>query len=221
MVADAAKAHGLDVVRLVADVDLDTGQSMALPVLRQRVRQALSAPDGARRRGHAAPGHRNPDVRCWPDVLCECAEEAGKPVVASFTGVLDLAERTDGLLSTGDESGAGTESAAGGLQRALPCFCQPGSAVDGAGRRRPLRRMEGPRQGRVHRSAEGTDPAASQQQIDDLLAGVTGTDLLTPTSAQTARLLGRYGITVQAIRRLRPTTTRRWPRPSGSAGPWR
>ena len=195
VVADAAKAHQLDVVRLEAGLDLNTGQSKALPVLRQRVRQALSAPEV-----HAAVVTLLPatgiQTSVLADVLRECAEEAGKPVVASFTGVLDLAERTDGLLATGDESGAGTESAAGGLQRALPCFASPGSAVNALAAVVRYAEWKARDKGE-YTEAPGTDPAASQQQIDDLLAGVTGTDLLTPTSAQTARLLGCYGITVQ------------------------
>ncbi|MEV7648492.1 GNAT family N-acetyltransferase [Arthrobacter sp. NPDC089319] len=195
VVADAAKAHQLDVVRLETGMDLNTGQSKALPVLRQRVRQALSAPEV-----HAAVVTLLPatgiQTSVLAEVLRECAEEAGKPVVASFTGVLDLAERTDGLLATGDGSGAGTEPAAGGLQRALPCFASPGSAVNALAAVVRYAEWKARDKGEYTESA-GTDPAASQQQIDALLAGLTGTDLLTPSQEQTARLLGCYGITVQ------------------------
>ncbi|MET1153850.1 GNAT family N-acetyltransferase [Arthrobacter sp.] len=195
VVADAAKAHQLDVVRLETGMDLNTGQSKALPVLRQRVRQALSAPEV-----HAAVVTLLPATgirtSVLAEVLRECAEEAGKPVVASFTGVLDLAERTDGLLATGDGSGAGTELPARGLQRALPCFASPGSAVNALAAVVRYAEWKARDKGE-YTEAAGTDPAASQQQIDALLAGVTGTDLLTPTRAQTARLLGCYGITVQ------------------------
>ncbi|MGW6173344.1 bifunctional acetate--CoA ligase family protein/GNAT family N-acetyltransferase [Arthrobacter sp. NPDC055138] len=195
VVADAAKAHQLDVVRLETGMDLNTGQSKALPVLRQRVRQALAAPEV-----HAAVVTLLPatgiQTSVLAEVLRECAEEAGKPVVASFTGVLDLAERTDGLLATGDGSGAGTEPAAGGLQRALPCFASPGSAVNALAAVVRYAEWKARDKGEYTESA-GTDPAASQQQIDALLAGLTGTDLLTPSQEQTARLLGCYGITVQ------------------------
>ncbi|TJY70769.1 GNAT family N-acetyltransferase [Arthrobacter sp. CAU 1506] len=200
VVADAAKAHQLDVVRLETGMDLNTGQSKALPVLRQRVRQALSAPEV-----HAAvvtllPATGIP-TSVLAEVLRECAEEAGKPLVASFTGVLDLAERTDGLLAAGDQPvadstpAADPESAAGGLQRALPCFASPGSAVNALAAVVRYAEWKARDKGE-YTEPTGCDPAASQQQIDALLAGVTGTDLLSPTRAQAAGLLGCYGITV-------------------------
>ena len=189
VVADAARAHQLDVVRREVSMDLSTGQSNALPMLRRQVQQALYAPEV-----HAAvvtllPATGIPTSRL-AEVLRDCAEEAGKPVVASFTGVLDLAERTDGLLATG-----GPDSG-GGLQRGLPSFASPGSAVNALAAVVRYAEWKARDQGEFAEPA-GTDPAEAQRQIDALLGGVTGTELLTPTPAQTARLLACYGIMVQ------------------------
>ncbi|MHA7284114.1 bifunctional acetate--CoA ligase family protein/GNAT family N-acetyltransferase [Arthrobacter sp. TMS2-4] len=98
VVADGVVSQGMTVARLEAGLQLDTGQSVALPALTAAVEEALR--DEA---VHAAivttlPA-RGLTAEAVAGCLQRCAEAAGKPVVASFTGILDARVQLDGLVA--------------------------------------------------------------------------------------------------------------------------
>ncbi|WP_244186209.1 bifunctional GNAT family N-acetyltransferase/acetate--CoA ligase family protein [Arthrobacter agilis] len=103
VVADGVASQGMTVARLEAGLELDTGQSVALPALRSVVADALR--DDA---VHAAvvttlPARGLP-AETIAACLQQCAEEAGKPVIASFTGTLDTRLQLDGLVASAPPS---------------------------------------------------------------------------------------------------------------------
>jgi acyl-CoA synthetase (NDP forming)/RimJ/RimL family protein N-acetyltransferase len=118
VVADGVVSQGMTVARLETGLQLDTGQSVALPALAAAVLDALREESV-----HAAIVTTLPARGLTADAVAaclqECAERAGKPVIASFTGILDARLQLDGLVSspaTGSRadgtSGAGADGAA-------------------------------------------------------------------------------------------------------------
>lgn len=113
--ADSAGPLGLDVGRLVTDIDLDAGMSLALPALRASLQESL-ADDSVHAVVAALLPARGLTVESLAGVLAECAAEAGKPVVAAFTGILDPSVQVEGMVG-----GAG--------KPVLPCYSNAGAAV--------------------------------------------------------------------------------------------
>lgn len=133
VVADVARTQELDVVLMNAHLDLDAGQSVALPVLKSALSEALDDPSV-----HAIILTLIPAVGLTPEailpVLHECGRAAGKTVVACFTGVLDPAAQLEGLRFVPPADGAagsGGEAHTGG--DGVPCFASPGAAVAALG----------------------------------------------------------------------------------------
>ncbi|MEG9247787.1 GNAT family N-acetyltransferase [Arthrobacter sp. Soc17.1.1.1] len=97
VVADGVVSQGMTVARLETGLQLDTGQSVALPALSAAVRDALREETV-----HAAIVTTLPARGLTADAVAaclqECAERAGKPVIASFTGILDARLQLDGLV---------------------------------------------------------------------------------------------------------------------------
>ncbi len=98
VVADGVASQGMTVARLETGLQLDTGQSVALPALAAAVGDALGEESV-----HAAVVTTLPARGLTAEAIAaclqECAERAGKPVVASFTGILDVRLQLDGLVS--------------------------------------------------------------------------------------------------------------------------
>jgi len=199
VLADAAVPLDLDAVHLCTDLDLDRGQSVALPALREAVAKALAdeAVHSAVVTLLPAPGVNNDAIA---ETLLDCALEAGKPVVAVFTGIMDPSQLSEGVLASrepappaeadGGESTAGTELPAG-----LPCFASPGAAVTALAALVRYTEWAGREHGHFTEPA-GVDTEGAQAYIDEQMARVANTELLRLGPAETARLLGFYGISV-------------------------
>ncbi|WP_125610937.1 bifunctional GNAT family N-acetyltransferase/acetate--CoA ligase family protein [Specibacter cremeus] len=176
VVADAVESSGLTLGRLVADLALDTGQSVALPVLRRTLLASLGSDDV-----HSAVVTLLPSPGLTVDaiaaVLGECADTAGKPVIAAFTGIVDpriLVDRQFG---------------------GVPSFSSPGTAVSAlaaVARYARWRSEETP----DFDPPSGIDADRAHAVVSGLLAGVSGSGLRRLTAAEGASVLGCYGIGV-------------------------
>ncbi|MHA7263823.1 bifunctional acetate--CoA ligase family protein/GNAT family N-acetyltransferase [Arthrobacter sp. TMN-37] len=198
VLADAVAAQGMTVAAVVADLDLDAGQSVALPALEAAVAGALAREDV-----HAAivttlPAQGLP-AETLANTLQACGEAAGKPVVASFTGVLDPRRQLDGLVEAAPAPG-GAPAADGarpgaGLQRALPAFASPGAAVAALGAVVAYTRWRARDHGEFT-DIPGTDDDAAAAQLEEILGRVSGVGLTRLSAEETAAILGHYGIGV-------------------------
>ncbi|WP_104179443.1 GNAT family N-acetyltransferase [Arthrobacter sp. B0490] len=221
VVADGVVSQGMTVARLEAGLQLDTGQSVALPALTAAVDEALRAESV-----HAAIVTTLPARGLTADAVAAClqgcAERAGKPVIASFTGILDARLQLDGLvcapsdspeetdatvtgpLEAGGGAPAGGDAGAGApadrgtaavlpLQRGLPCFPSPGAALAALG---AVVRYA---QWRARDHGEFVDPAGidvdgATRVLGQVRARVADIELTRLTPDECASLMGAYGI---------------------------
>ncbi|MGC7151965.1 GNAT family N-acetyltransferase [Paenarthrobacter sp. AT5] len=181
VVADTAVPAGLDIVRTVTDVDLDAGMSVALPAFRERVREVL-ADDHVNALVAALLPARGLTVEALAGVLAECAEEAGKPVVAAFSGILDASIHVEGLVG-------------GPGKPRLPCYSNSGSAVAALAAIVEYAQWVGRDHG-LFAEPEGCDADGTQETLAAMLSGVTGEKLRKLDAGAAATLLSGYGINV-------------------------
>jgi acyl-CoA synthetase (NDP forming)/RimJ/RimL family protein N-acetyltransferase len=182
VVADSAAAHGLGVEEIVADLDLDTGMSRALPALQGRLRQVLSQ-DAVHAAVVAFLPARGLTVEKIAAALAACSAEAGKPVVAAFTGILDPSVYVEGMV--GEDARAAP----------VPCYSNPGAAV--AALSAVVRYAEwANRDQGLFADPDGCDPEAAHADLELMLRDVRGEQLKELDPADAARLLGHYGIEV-------------------------
>ncbi|WP_104092233.1 GNAT family N-acetyltransferase [Arthrobacter sp. GMC3] len=177
VVADDAEQHGLAVAAMEANLVLDIGQSRALPLLARKLGETLGRADvdSAIVTLLPVPGLT---IETIAGTLKQCADDAGKPVVAVFAGIVDVNINVNRQLGGG-----------------LPSYSSPGSAVAALAsvtRYAHWLTLEKPSFDRP----AGVDTAAASQLLENLLEGVTGDGLLTPDPADTRALLGHYGIDV-------------------------
>lgn len=182
VVADSAAAQGLGVVRVVTDVDLDAGMSVALPALRHSLQEVLTADTVHAVVVALLPAH-GLTVEKIAGVLAECSVAAGKPVVAAFSGLLDPSIYVEGMV--GDEAG----------QTVVPCYSNPGAAVAALGSVVRYAQWLGRDQG-LFVEPEGCDPDGTHDELERLLDKVGGEQLLRLDAETAAGLLARYGIRV-------------------------
>jgi acyl-CoA synthetase (NDP forming) len=191
VVADSAEGEGLAVVASAGDLDLAQGQSLALPELGRRVREAASPPDV-----HAVVVALLPSagvrVPALAQALAEAAEATATTVVAAFPGVLDRRVDTEGLLP------APQDDAGSALPSAVPCYASAGDAVSALAAVARYSEWLSRDQGPLFEADVDDDAAAAL--IDDRLAGVQGTELTQLRAEDAATLLGCYGIPVLASR---------------------
>jgi len=179
VVADSALASGLGVGALVTDVDLDSGMSLALPALRRSLQDTLASEHVHAVVAALLPA-RGITVEDIAGVLAECAAEAGKPVVAAFTGILDPSIYVEGMVGGGAE---------------VPCFSNAGAAV--AALAAVVRYAEWVARDQGHFvEPVGCDPDGARASLEVLLAGVHGEQLKQLDQDEAAQLLGYYGIRV-------------------------
>lgn len=183
VVADSAGTHGLDVDRIVTGVDLDAGMSVALPALRASL-QATLADEAVHAVVAALLPARGLTVEALASVLSECAAAAGKPVVAAFSGILDPSIQAEGLLG-GD----------GGQPLPLPCYANPGTAVAALAAVVRYAHWLDRDQG-MFVEPEACDAEGTREELDRMLAHVTGEKLVKLDAGAAAGLLARYGIAV-------------------------
>lgn len=181
VVTDTSNALGLDIKRVVTDVDLDAGMSLALPALRASLRQSLTD-DAVHAVVAALLPARGLTVEALAAVLAECAAEAGKPVVAVFTGILDPAIHAEGMV--GPRNGA-----------LLPCYSNVGAAVAAIAAVVRYAQWRDRDQGLFVEPA-GCDAEATHEALAAMLAGVTGEKIRKLDAGAAAALLAGYGIEV-------------------------
>ena len=181
VVADSAGPLGLDVGRLVTDIDLDAGMSLALPALRTSLQESL-ADDSVHAVVAALLPARGLTVESLAGVLAECAAEAGKPVVAAFTGILDPSVHMEGMVG-----------AAG--KPVLPCYSNAGAAVAALAAIVRYAQWRDRDQG-LFVEPDGCDVDATRETLNAMLAGVTGEKIRKLDAGAAAALLSGYGIEV-------------------------
>ena len=186
VVADSAAAQGLGVERIVADVDLDAGMSIALPALRRSLQETLTVDTVHAVVVALLPAH-GLTVEKIAGVLAECSAAAGKPVVAAFTGILDPSIYVEGMV--------GPESAAAAHSAAVPCYSNPGAAVAALAAVVRYAQWLDRDQG-LFLEPDGCQPAAARDDLEQLLQHVGGEQLVRLDAATAAGLLARYGIRV-------------------------
>ncbi|GAA3278275.1 bifunctional GNAT family N-acetyltransferase/acetate--CoA ligase family protein [Paenarthrobacter aurescens] len=179
VVADSAGPFGLDVNRLVTDLDLDAGMSLALPALKASLRESL-ADDSVHAVVAALLPARGLTVESLAGVLAECAAEAGKPVVAAFTGILDPSVHVEGMV--------GAEG-----KPVLPCYSNAGAAVAALGAIVRYAQWRDRDQG-LFVEPEGCDVDGTRDRLSAMLAGVTGEKIRKLDAGAAAALLSGYGI---------------------------
>ncbi|MET3947802.1 acyl-CoA synthetase (NDP forming)/GNAT superfamily N-acetyltransferase [Arthrobacter sp. UYCu512] len=182
VVADSAAAQGLGVERIVTDVDLDAGMSVALPALRDSLQEILTADTVHTVMVALLPAH-GLTVEKIAEVLAECSVAAGKPVVAAFSGLLDPSIYVEGMV--GADAGPA----------AVPCFSNPGTAVAALSAVVRYAQWLDRDQG-LFTEPEGCDPEGTHEELERLLDGVGGEQLLRLDPDTAASLLARYGIRV-------------------------
>ena len=211
VVADSAAAQGLGVVRVVTDVDLDAGMSVALPALRHSLQEVLTADTVHAVVVALLPAH-GLTVEKIAGVLAECSVAAGKPVVAAFSGLLDPSIYVEGMV--GDEAGS----------TVVPCYSNPGAAVAALGSVVRYAQWLGRDQG-LFVEPEGCDPEGTHDELERLLDKVGGEQLLRLDAETAAGLLARYGIRVvpsvgfdTADEAVTAADRLGWPVPQGRVG---
>ena len=182
VVADSAAAQGLGVERIVTDIDLDAGMSVALPALRHSLQEVLTADTVHAVVVALLPAH-GLTVEKIAGVLAECSVAAGKPVVAAFSGLLDPSIYVEGMV--GDEAGS----------TVVPCYSNPGAAVAALGSVVRYAQWLGRDQG-LFVEPEGCDPEGTHDELERLLDKVGGEHLVRLDAETAAGLLARYGIRV-------------------------
>ncbi|WP_442542793.1 bifunctional acetate--CoA ligase family protein/GNAT family N-acetyltransferase [Arthrobacter sp. KN11-1C] len=183
VVADNAAPQGLVVDRIVTDVDLEAGMSAARDGLRRSLRKTL-ADDAVHAVVAAMVPSRSLTMDAIAGVLAECAAEAGKPVVAAFTGILDPSVQLDGVLAPGGESGP-----------SLPCYSSAGNAVAALAAVVRYAKWLDRDQG-IFVEPAGCDREGTREHIERLLSSVPGEQLIRLDDGEGAALLSRYGINV-------------------------
>ncbi|MDQ0672549.1 acyl-CoA synthetase (NDP forming)/RimJ/RimL family protein N-acetyltransferase [Pseudarthrobacter siccitolerans] len=180
VVADSASSQGLSVEELVTGVDLDAGQSLALPALKANLLKVLEQ-DIVHSAVAALLPARGLTVESIAEVLAECSATAGKPVVAAFTGILDASIYVEGMV--------------GSPERAIPCFSNPGAAVAALAAVARYSEWVSRDQGHFVEPG-GCNPELARAELENLLRDVKGEQLKRLDPGATASLLGHYGIRV-------------------------
>ncbi|MCC3299091.1 bifunctional GNAT family N-acetyltransferase/acetate--CoA ligase family protein [Arthrobacter caoxuetaonis] len=201
VLADAAGTLDLEIVHLRTDLTLDSGMSVALPVLREAVAKALAdeAVHSAVVTLLPSPGLTNDHIA---QTLLDSADEAGKPVVAVFTGIMDPAQQAEGVLAVRTPNASEAQQAqvpeaegepAAERPSGLPCFSSPGAAVSALASVVRYTEWAGREHGHFTMPA-GVDTDAAHAFVSAQMARVANTELLRLGPGETAELLGYYGI---------------------------
>ncbi|WP_030014013.1 MULTISPECIES: bifunctional GNAT family N-acetyltransferase/acetate--CoA ligase family protein [Micrococcales] len=128
------------------------------------------------------------------EVLADCGAKTGKPVLASFAGVMTQAAYRRGIYPAPREiSEAGTEETR--TYPGLPCYESPGAAIGALAAAMDYVAWREQEDAFVP-EVEDADTAAAKQTIQGLMTGVPGDGLLELDQGDTRELLGSYGIEV-------------------------
>ncbi|GAA3696177.1 bifunctional GNAT family N-acetyltransferase/acetate--CoA ligase family protein [Zhihengliuella alba] len=193
IVADTALEAGLEPALTRGDLQLDDGQSRALPRLARAVGEAL-ADERVDAVVVALLPVRGLSVPSLATALHEAGRAAGKPVIASFAGQAGRAAPQGVHEPAG--AAAPADSADGpALQPALPYFSSPGDTIRALGqvvdyarwRRRDFGEFAAP---------TGIDVERAERLLEGHLGGVVDAELLRLAPADAAELLACYGVDV-------------------------
>ncbi|THJ67508.1 GNAT family N-acetyltransferase [Arthrobacter echini] len=194
VVADAVEAQGMTVALLESSLQLDTGQSVALPALTSAVRKALED-DAVHALIVTTLPARGLSAESIAGRLQQCGELAGKPVIASFTGILQAGLQLDGLVAAPASSDRRTadQETTPPLQRGLPCFRSPGAALAALGAvvRYSLWRT---RDHGEFLDPDGIDADDAARLLARVRTRVTDVELTRLTAEESTSLLDAYGI---------------------------
>ncbi|MCO1339248.1 GNAT family N-acetyltransferase [Kocuria polaris] len=195
-VADAAGQHGLEPTHTYGSLELDDGQSRALPRLNRALAEALEPSDVDAGLLVLLPV-RGIAVATLARAAYDAGRAAGKPVVVAFAGQLDPAFPAEGVLEEGEGPAVASslDADVAALQPAIPYFASPGQAAAALGRIAAYVKW------RERDFGEPVEvPDADVDRAESLLAGylsrVADAELLRLDRGQVAELLGCYGISV-------------------------
>lgn len=214
VVEDNAEQHDLAVALRERELVLDDGASRALPRLRRTLQGLLARPevDCLVLAVLPVPGITHRDLA---KILYDAGREAGKTVLASFTGIMDPSEPAVGLLQMTPDPGPEPEPTppdpaeapapendagppmqdAEPRQLAVPTYVSPGAAIEALAE---MVRYVAWRERDFGHHVES--PGIDRDRADEVLARhmqqVSGTDLLALSPESTVELLGCYGIGV-------------------------
>lgn len=197
VVADNASAWNLTPTVLTANLNLSGNTERITSQLSKAVTEVLSGTQA-----DAAVVTLIPTPGVATDTLAatiyNAARAAGKPVVASFAGVMDQSLEASGLVS-----GPDFDPAPEGLDQGLPCYSSPGAAVRALG--------AATRYGmwRAHDHGEYLEPEGIRDEdatrlLENWMKDVNGAQLLTLDSEESVQLLASYG--VRALRTIKVST---------------
>ena len=207
VLADNVERHGLGVAALETGLDLDDGQSRALPRLGALLDDVLARPEVHSAVVLLLPA-RGTTMEALAGAVGRCGARAGKPVLAVFAGLLDASIPTEGLFRfdaepgtaepesvTPETAGPGIPAPGTVLDAAVPAYSSPGNAVAALAavvryaqwRRRDFGETVEP---------DGIDKDRAEDLVASHLARISGAELLTLDAAGTAELLACYGIRV-------------------------
>ncbi|MBG6085677.1 bifunctional acetate--CoA ligase family protein/GNAT family N-acetyltransferase [Zhihengliuella flava] len=196
VVADTATQHGMTPAHVVGQLDLEDGQSRALPRLQRALAEVMGDDDVDSALVVLLPV-RGIALSTLARAIYDAARHAQKPVVVAFAGQLDSAFPAEGVLEEG-EGAAAADSSAGtlaGLQPAVPYFASPGQAAEALGR---IVHYVAWRERDFGQPLElqDVDTARAERLIDGHLSRVNDTELVRLSAAEAAELLGCYGLEV-------------------------
>lgn len=208
VVADAVDVAGLDAVHTSTDVNFSRGLSRVLPAFKAKLLEVMAESD-------AVIVALLPIVGITTDhlaqVIYEAGRETGTPVVVSFTGIVDPAVRTEGIVDvkaveTPAEAGEPAGEAAETLpfQQGLPTFSSPASAV------RVLHLTSN--YGLWHEADhgeflefEGIEPQRAAAAVSQALKRKKGDELSELTAEEVDEVLSAYGVSVLPARPFEST----------------
>lgn len=174
VVADQAESKSLTVSARRDDVDLNDGQSVAVPRLRSVVTALLSRDDVDALMVALLPAVGLP-VDALAEAIQEASADTGKPAVACFAGALGRDTRVEGLAD------------------ALPCYPNPTSAVEALRKVVAYAAWRATDPG-VAEDPEGIDRDRAEALLRAHTQGLQGAELRRLTPAEAAELLACYGI---------------------------
>lgn len=203
LIAERATRYGVVVKNSEANINLAQD---SLDVLADIVMSSLESSDVDAVFAAFMPSH-SVSAEDIAGVLLQCAQNSGKPVVASFPGIAEQQKVLRGIFK--DAVGADGDTASSpNLQETvsfdegkektisgLPCFESAGQAVQAMASVMNYVQWRNSETGTAE-IPEGTSPALAQQIINERMPRVTGEELLDIDQETTARILESYGISL-------------------------
>ncbi|RII43004.1 GNAT family N-acetyltransferase [Galactobacter valiniphilus] len=175
--ADHAAGLELVVSTQESEIELGSGQSVAVRAVRSACAQALARPDVDALLVALLPAV-GVDPAALAAAIAGAGNAAGKPVIACFAGAL------------------GDEAPVAGVAGELPCYPNLAVGLKALSRARTYAAWRERDPGEVEEPA-GIDRERARELVEGWVEGLQGDGLLSLSQEQCAQLLDCYGITVQ------------------------